>query len=202
MRTEADMSVKIDDQLADKIRQGFKVLNKFMVLMWRLGFGFWFNKWPEGWGQIMVITHTGRKSGLKYRTPVNYAIIDGEVYCIAGFGKISDWYRNLLANPEIEIWLPDGWWQGVVEDVSQTSNRVQIMRAVVTASGFAGSLFGVDPKKLDDHALKELTQNYQVLRIHRTRALTGPGGPGELGWIWQVATFILLPMVICRNRRK
>ena len=43
-----------------KLRQSFKQLNKFMLLMWRLGFGRWFNVWPEGFGQIMVITHTGR----------------------------------------------------------------------------------------------------------------------------------------------
>jgi deazaflavin-dependent oxidoreductase (nitroreductase family) len=199
---EAAVSAKIDDQLADKLRQGFKYMNKFMVLMWRLGFGPWFNKWPEGWGQIMVITHIGRKSGEKYKTPVNYAVIEGEVYCIAGFGKIADWYRNLLANPEVEIWLPDGWWQGVVEDVSQACNRASIMRAVVTASGFAGPMFGIDPKKLDDHALVKATQNYKILRIHRTCALTGPGGPGDFGWFWQVATMILLPMVIFRKRRK
>ena len=64
-------------------------------------------------GQIMVLTHTGRKSGLRRRTPVNYALVDGEVYCTAGFGQISDWYRNILANPQVEVWLPDGWWAGV-----------------------------------------------------------------------------------------
>lgn len=196
------MSTIIDAQLANKLRQGFKYLNKFMVVMWRLGFGPWFNVWPEGWGQVMVITHTGRKSGIKYKTPVNYAIIDGEVYCIAGFGKVSDWYKNLLTNPEIEIWLPDGWWQGVAEDVSQAVNRPKIMRAVVTASGFAGPLFGVDPKKLDDNALAEETKNYMVFRIHRTQALTGPSGPGDLGWIWQVATLILLPLVLIKRKRK
>jgi len=196
------MSTKIDPKVADRLRQGFRYLNKFMVWMWRLGFGPWFNFWPEGWGQIMVITHTGRKSGRKYRTPVNFAILDGDVYCIAGFGVIADWYRNLLVNPETELWLPDGWWKGVAEDISQADNRPQIMRAVVTASGFAGPMFGVDPKKLDDESLAKVTKNYQVIRIQRTEPRTGPGGPGDLGWVWQIATLILLPMVIFRKKRR
>jgi deazaflavin-dependent oxidoreductase (nitroreductase family) len=196
------LSTKINAQLATKLRQGFKYLNKFMVFMWRLGVGPWFNAWPEGWGQVMVITHVGRKSGKKYQTPVNFAIIDGEVYCIAGFGQVSDWYKNLLVNPETEIWLPDGWWQGIAEDVSDSEKRPQIMRAVVTASGFAGPLFGVDPKKLDDQALAEESKYYKVIRIKRINALTGPGGPGDLNWVWQVTTLLLLAFVFRRRKRR
>ena len=170
--------------------------------MWRLGMGPWFNIWPEGWGQIMVITNKGRKTGIKYRTPVNFAVIDGDVYCIAGFGKIADWYRNILADPEVELWLPDGWWMGMAEDVSETSNRPEIMRAVVTASGFAGPLFGVDPKKLDAQDLDRVTKPYKVVRIRRVGALTGPGGPGDYAWIWQVATMVLLPIAIFKKKRR
>ena len=73
------MSAQITPQTAEQLRQGFKSFNKFMLLMWRLGMGHWFGLWPEGWGQIMVITHKGRKSGATYRTPVNFALVDGEV---------------------------------------------------------------------------------------------------------------------------
>jgi deazaflavin-dependent oxidoreductase (nitroreductase family) len=196
------MSTKIDAELEEKLRQGFKYANKFMVGMWRLGFGPWFNLWPQGWGQIMVITHTGRVTGIKHHTPVNFAIIDGEVYCIAGFGKIADWYRNLLANPEVEIWLPDSWWTGTAEDLSKADNRTEIMRSVVVASGFAGPLFGVDPKALDDESLAEATKSYKVMRIRRVAARTGTGGPGDLAWVWQVATMVLLPLVFFRRKKR
>lgn len=195
------MSTQINPEMAEKLRQGFKYFNKFMLSLWRLGFGPWFNLWPEGWGQIMVITHTGRKSGIRYRTPVNYALLDGEVYCIAGFGQVADWYRNLVVNPNVEVWLPDGWWQGVAEDVSASENRSQIMRAVVMASGFAGPLFGVDPRSLDDLALMKATQSYKVVHIQRQAACTGSGGPGELAWIWQLTTLVLLSLVLLRGKR-
>src|SRR6266508_6547003 len=38
------------------------------------------NIWPAGFGRIMVIKHRGRKSGKECLTPVNYAIIDGEIF--------------------------------------------------------------------------------------------------------------------------
>ncbi|MEW5987425.1 MAG: nitroreductase family deazaflavin-dependent oxidoreductase, partial [Chloroflexota bacterium] len=137
----------------ERLRQIFKRFNNFMVLLWRLGFGRWFDAWPEVGGLIMVITHTGRKTGRQRRTPVNYAIVDGEVYCTAGFGRISDWYRNVRVNPQVEVWLPDGWWAGVVEDVSQDERRIQLMRAVAIGSGFAARAFGLNPHTLSDEEL-------------------------------------------------
>jgi deazaflavin-dependent oxidoreductase (nitroreductase family) len=186
-----------------KLQQGFKQFNKFMLLMWRLGMGPWINFWPEGVGRIMVITHTGRKSGLKHQTPVNYAIIDGEVYCTAGFGRMSDWYRNIKANPEVEIWLPDGWWAGKVEEISGPKKRLPLLRTILQNSGFTASTFGgLDPFKLTDEELAQATPEYCVLHIRRTAARTGPGGPGDLAWVWPLATFFLLPLALRRRRRK
>ena len=194
------MSTQMDAELAAKYSQMFKHFNKFMFTMWRLGLGPLFKLWPEGWGQIMVLTHTGRVSAKTYHTPVNYAILNDQVYCIAGFGKTADWYRNSCAHPGVEIWLPDGWWAGSAEDVSAAANRPEIMRAVTIASGFAGPLFGVDPKKLDDEALAEATKSYKVIRIRREAARTGPGGPGDLSWIWQLTTMVLALILFTRRK--
>ena len=80
----------IDSRSEQDLRQGFKYFNRFMLLMWRLGLGRWINLWPEVGGRIMVITHTGRKTGMRRRTPVNYTIANGDIYCTAGFGGVSD----------------------------------------------------------------------------------------------------------------
>ncbi len=72
----------------------------------------------------MVIKHRGRRSGKEYLTPVNYAIVAGEIYCTAGFGSISDWYRNMLVNPRVELWLPEGKKWYCAEDVSASPDRM------------------------------------------------------------------------------
>ena len=187
--------------LEQKLRQGFKYFNRFMLLMWRLGLGSWVNSWPSVMGRIMVITHTGRKTGLPRRTPVNFAVLDGDVYCIAGFGTISDWYRNLRAQPRIEIWLPDGWWTGEAADVSTSPNRLFYLRQVLIASGFAARAEGINAYTISDEELDQVTQSYRLVRIRLLAARTGPGGPGELAWIWPLATFILLPALFLRRRK-
>ena len=188
--------------LDQRLRKGFKYFNRFMLLMWRLGLGSWVNAWPGVTGRIMVITHLGRKSGLPHRTPVNYVLVDGDIYCTAGFGKISDWYRNIRAQPRVEVWLPGGWWAGEAEDISASPDRLVYLRQVLIASGFAARAEGIDPLQISDEDLDQATQSYRLVRIRRAAACTGPGGPGEWAWIWPITTLILLPLYLLKNRRK
>ncbi|MBK7622453.1 MAG: hypothetical protein IPJ14_07245 [Kineosporiaceae bacterium] len=51
----------------------FRYLNRFMVMMWRLGLGRLVNVWPRGSGRMLVLGDTGRRSGLRRWTPLNYA---------------------------------------------------------------------------------------------------------------------------------
>jgi len=186
---------------AEALRQGFRQGNRAMVLGWRLGAGSFMN---QSWlsGQIMVITHTGRSSGRRYRTPVNYARFGDDVYCIAGFGAGSDWYRNVLAHPRVEVWLPCGtfggpvgWWQATAEVVTDEAFRLERMRDVLVASGFAGRLDGFRGDLPDDE-LRVMTQQYPLLRLAFDEARTGSGGPGDLAAVWQVAASALAVLAL------
>jgi deazaflavin-dependent oxidoreductase (nitroreductase family) len=153
-----------------QIKRIFKVVNKFMLLAWRLGFGPMINSWPEEVGRIMVMTHTGRKSGVKHQTPVNYTLFDGDVYCTAMPG--ADWYRNVKANPQVEVWLPNGRWSGMAEEVPLDMAHLPVFRQVLIDSGFAASTFvGVHPRKITDADLADIGRGYHLFRIQRSEAI-------------------------------
>lgn len=192
----------LDPRTEETLRQAFKRFNPFMLLMWRLGLGPFVNLWPPVGGRILVIAHRGRKSGARRYTPVNYALVDGEIYCTAGFGSASDWYRNVAVNPNVEVWLPDGWWAGVAEDISDSPWRLPLLRQVLIGSGIVTYLAGIDPVRLTDTELEAVTNKYRLLHIWRTEARTGRGGPGDLAWVWPLAAMLLLPLVLFRRRRK
>lgn len=184
----------LNSQLEASLRQGFKRFNPFMVALFRLGLGQFVNAWPEVGGRILVLAHRGRRTGRRRLTPVNYAVVHGDVYITAGFGSVADWYRNLQNDPQVEIWLPDGWWAGVAEDVSDSSERLPLLRQVLIGSGIVAPLMGVDPHTLDDERFSTLTTSYRLVRLRRTAARTGPGGPGELAWVWPLTAMVLLPL--------
>jgi deazaflavin-dependent oxidoreductase (nitroreductase family) len=156
---------KFTPQQMNFLRKIFRAGNRFMVFMWKIGLGKAINIWPAGFGRILVIKHRGRQSGKEYLTPVNYAIVDGEIYCTAGFGSISDWYRNILVYPRVELWLPEGKRAACAEDISDSPQRLSLLRQVIIASGFAGPLFGVDPKRLNDEQLNQVSKNYRLVHF-------------------------------------
>jgi deazaflavin-dependent oxidoreductase (nitroreductase family) len=184
-----------------QLRKVFKGFNHFMLLVWRLGLARYGNPTKLG-GAVMVIKHRGRKSGLIRYAPVNFAEVDGDIYCTAGFGTKSHWYQNLRADPNVELWLPDSRWAGVAEEASDDENRVEILRAVLVASGFAGPLFGANPRRMSDDQIQALIGPYRLMRIRRVEPVTGPGGPGDLAWVWPLATLILMLLLLRRDRRR
>ena len=52
---------------------------------------------------ILLLTHTGRKTGTRYVTPLQYEWIDGAYYVGAGRGARSDWFCNILADPHVHV---------------------------------------------------------------------------------------------------
>jgi deazaflavin-dependent oxidoreductase (nitroreductase family) len=182
------------------MRVFFRYFNRFMLIMWRLGLDRWMSFWPSGFGQYMVINHTGRKSGQLRKTPVNFAEVSGEIYCVAGVGRISDWYQNLLADPNVEVWLPDSRWSGVAEMVPITIETLPVLREVLRCSGFAGRLAGIYPE-ITDNNLLSVCKDYGLIHIIRKQPRTGKGGPGDLAWIWPLAVMVMFPL-ISRKKKK
>lgn len=72
-----------------------KPANKVFIQMSRLGLSF-------GGESPVVLTVTGRKSGVARSTPVTPMTVDGRQYVVAGFPG-ADWVANVRAAPEVTI---------------------------------------------------------------------------------------------------
>ena len=76
-------------------------------LLWRAPI--WLYRLHLGWlldGRFLLLNHVGRKSGLPRRAVIEVAKYDPETqtcFVASGFGKKSDWYRNLLKTPDATI---------------------------------------------------------------------------------------------------
>jgi deazaflavin-dependent oxidoreductase (nitroreductase family) len=77
----------------------FKWLFKMPILQYKLGMGWMIGKY------ILLLTTTGCKSGRPRQTPLEY-LYDEEQdqYRIsAGWGGNTDWYRNVMKNPNVRV---------------------------------------------------------------------------------------------------
>ena len=165
------------------MRRFFWFLNKFfMVPLFRLGFAPFFGNPFSGY--IMVLKAVGRKSGKVRYAPVNYAIHQGNVYCISGGRESSDWYRNLMATPEIEVILPSGPIFGRVEEVTGVDERRIVIRRILQNAGFAGFFEGYNPFTISDAELMQKSADLPLLRIHSLGIGNGASDPSGWAWIW------------------
>lgn len=68
------------------------------VVLYRLGLG-----WLLG-ERFLMLNHIGRKTGQLRKTVLEVVGIDhGTYYIVSGWGYNSNWYRNLLAQPDTTI---------------------------------------------------------------------------------------------------
>lgn len=67
---------------------------------------------------ILLLTTTGRKSGLPRVTPLQYEEIDGAVYVASALGTKADWFRNILANPCVQVRIGSRRFRGMAETVT------------------------------------------------------------------------------------
>ncbi len=52
---------------------------------------------------VLLLTTTGRKSGRPRVTPLQYEEVDGVTYVASARGTEADWYRNLVACPQVQV---------------------------------------------------------------------------------------------------
>ena len=174
------------------MRRFFWFLNKyFMVPLFRLGLGPFFGNPFSGY--IMVLKIIGRKTGKLRYAPVNYAIHAGKVYCVAGFGHRSDWFRNLQANPVIEAILPGGSIAGNATEITELAFKTSLIRKILQNAGFAGFFEGYNPFRISEADLARKTAGMPLICIQPDGLGSGASDPAGWAWIWApLCTLVLI----------
>jgi len=180
------------------LSRSFRVLNRCYVLpVIKLGLGrLHANPLTGSW---LLLRTTGRRTGRKREVALGYAILDGAVYCSAGFGPRTRWYRNLLADPRVEVVLPDVAFAGLAEEVSDPAELDRAWRVLIQSLGILGRAFVCAPD-VDPDELKARTANLPLVRIRPVGLASGPADPG--GWLWITLTLVGLVWLAGRVRSR
>lgn len=168
------------------LQRGFLVLNRgFMAPMLRAGLG-----WMVGnplTGHVMVLRTLGRRSGLLREAPLGYVIEAGAVWCVAGWGATTPWYRNLLADPEVEVILPTRRFRGVAIPVESPDEWLAAYRSLIASFGLLGRAIVGNVEAMSDAELLAGHRSLPIVRIvpvdGRPPLRRGPFDPGGWGWI-------------------
>jgi deazaflavin-dependent oxidoreductase (nitroreductase family) len=69
------------------------------------------------------VTTTGRRSGRPHRIEIWFAVDGPTLYLISGNGPGADWYRNLVADPDVTIELGGDTRRGRARVVTDPAER-------------------------------------------------------------------------------
>jgi deazaflavin-dependent oxidoreductase (nitroreductase family) len=170
------------------VRPAFIRLNRYLMIpIHRAGLGAWVA--TPVMGYMLLLRVRGRKSGLVREVPLSYLVAEGSAWVLAGFGRGTEWYRNLLADPHVEVILPGRRCEAVAEEVLDPTVRARIMPALVRATGLVGLTIGANPWTAGDEAVLRALDWIPLVRL---RPVAGPieagaDDPGGRGWIWRQA---------------
>lgn len=106
-----------------------KLLLDLPVRLYEAGLGGLFGS------RLVVLVHRGRRSGHRHRTVLEvleHRPVDGEYRVISGWGRDSDWYRNLRHSPAGELWVGRRRWEVDVRELSP-GDAADAMRAHLLA---------------------------------------------------------------------
>jgi len=67
---------------------------------------------------ILLLTTTGRKTGLPRVTPLQYEEVDGAICVGSARGQRADWFRNVLAKPRVQVQVGGRRFAGAAEAVT------------------------------------------------------------------------------------
>jgi deazaflavin-dependent oxidoreductase (nitroreductase family) len=162
-----------------------KWLFKTPILLYRLGLGFLVGH------LFMVMTTTGRKSGLPRHTAIEFHEFEGKPTVLSGWGTKTDWYRNLQANPLATVQT----WRGA------QSVRARCMDSdEERARAFRWAQSNPTMRKMMELAGFEMTleqflaakERFTFVVFEPTDEQTPPLLKADLVWVWAV----LLPICL------
>ncbi len=87
-----------------------KSLNARMAANYKRGFG------PTR--IVLLLTTTGRKSGLPRVTPLQFEEVDGEYYVASARGQDADWLKNLVVDPNVHVQIRNREFDAMAEPIT------------------------------------------------------------------------------------
>lgn len=187
-------------RLMDPLHRAFLIVNSLFSPALERGLGALLSNPVTGY--LMVLRTRGRRTGLIRAAPLGYVVLDGAIYCCAGFGETTAWYRNVLADPGVEVVLPGRTLRGRAVPVSAPDEWIRAYRALIASLGVVGRLTVGDVRGLDDAELLAAHGGVPLVRVSPTAFVPGPLDPGGRFWLAPWGASAVLAIVLAIRRRR
>ncbi|MCZ7542452.1 MAG: nitroreductase family deazaflavin-dependent oxidoreductase [Anaerolineae bacterium] len=175
-----------------------KLAFRLPILLWRLGLG------PVLGRLFLILTTTGRKTGLPRRVAVEYHAWRGRKYIASGWGDRPQWYRNLLADPHVTIQTADGVERCVARRVVDDVELAEVFAFIEDSPAMRRWAEALGAPVTREAFLAEKGRFYWIT-FDPTDEPTPPPLEVDLAWVWGLLAVVVLGRLagrVARRRRR
>lgn len=183
-------------------------LLRFPVLLYRMGLG-----WLLNAGHIMILTTRGRKTGEPRHVAVEYRTHGSKVFVVSGWGKQPQWYRNVLADPNVTLQMGDKTYAAQALVVDRPGEALRVLhlfrrRAPFFYDALIARMSQAD--EIDPRTLPDISDRFTMVRLNRQGDAPPPLPPVPVDLTWippvgmllGVVTLALLVVAVARSHRE
>ncbi|MBI1258161.1 MAG: nitroreductase family deazaflavin-dependent oxidoreductase [Chloroflexi bacterium] len=169
---------------------------KAPLVLWRMGLGFLLGRY------IMVITTSGRKSGLPRHTMAEWHPLNGGKFVPVNYGERAQWYRNIEADPRVTIQTSDGTQSAIARRITDDDELIAAYHVIKTRNPMMAQWY-LNAHDLADSEADLLARKDRIylLAFDPTGEPTPPPLEADLTWVWALVFGIWWLLFGGRRRR-
>ncbi len=156
-----------------------KALTKLPIVLFRLGLG------PLIGRFCVLLTTTGRASGLPRTTAVRFYEHESHIYVISGWGNRAQWMRNLEADPNLTIQT----WRGAASVAARRvsgDDELGVVFDWMSATPVMARWMDALDIPFTREAFLAARDKITLITFDPTDQPTPPPVPVDLTWVWSV----------------
>jgi deazaflavin-dependent oxidoreductase (nitroreductase family) len=123
---------------------------------------------------ILLLTTTGRKSGLPRTTPLQYEVVNGAYYLGSARGKQADWFRNIRLEPQVTVRVKNHVFDGLAEPVTDPARITDFLELRLSRHPrMVGKILQMEglPSRPTRSQLEDYARRLAMVIIHPERNL-------------------------------
>ena len=149
----------------DKPQALAKEFFRIPLYLYQLGWG------PAlGWTPLLVLTSKGRVSGEARHVAVEFRRHGNKYYVVSGWGKNTDWYKNVMEHPRVTLQVGGEVLDAKVVPVDNPPEALSVLYKFSRNSWIYETLFAQmsSAQAADLNSLAEVVDEFTVVRLEPT----------------------------------
>jgi len=167
------------------------IITRLPLVLWRLGLGPILGKF------LILITTRGRKSENPHRVITEYYCLGEKFYVPCAFGERSDWYQNILNDPQVTIQTSAGTRSAMAARVTEEEEFIEVYNLMHKKNELM-LLWYLKSLGIEDNLEDILNKRDRIFlfRFEPIKDAQLPAQEVDLAWIYST---ILLGLLVLRG---